>query len=159
MDINVDQGLPRNDMIKGDTGAYIYKDPTNNKFDIDKFNLEFDQYRARRKAEMEQKKEQVLNELNKPKEVIPIYNEPLGQVLVRTKDVMFGTLDDLLQRKFEMKTLTKDNRLFYIGLLLLIIGSVVFLYHMLLGNIGRTKAGYGTSVGDDGVIKIRIVKE
>ncbi len=154
MDINVDQATPRNDMIKGGTGAYIYKDPTNNKFDIDKFNLEFDQYRARRKTEMEEKKEAVLSELNKPKEVIPIYNEPLGQVLVRTKDVIFGTLDDVLQRKFESKTFTKDNRLFYIGLLFLFVGAIIFLYHILLGKVGNKGSDEGS-----GVLKIRIVKD
>jgi len=69
-----------------------------------------------------------LAELNIPEEEIPIYEESVGNMLINFKDSIFNTLDDILQKKFSIETITKNNRLFYWGMLLVIIALVMYLY-------------------------------
>lgn len=131
MDIDIDQADPRNDLIKeNQDGKYIFK-VDKDKFEIDRFNRVFDQYIDRRKEEMKKRMEQRLNELNKPVDPPPIYNLPLGEILIKTKDSMLNMLDDLLRFRFNLDTFTKNNRLFHIGVLTIIIGLVIYLYAVL----------------------------
>lgn len=125
MDVNIDQANITNDFIGTDEGKYFYRSDTG-EFDFDKFNLEFDQYKERRDAEQERNLQEKLAELNKPKEIIPIYGQSIGQVLIDTKNSLFELLDDLLQGEFTTLTFTKNHRLFYIGLILLFIA--IFMY-------------------------------
>ena len=75
-----------------------------------------------------------LDKLNVPKKVTPIYRDSLGQILIDTKDALFQILDDLLQHKFTLDTFIKDNRLFYIGMILIFIASFMYLYTIIIGN-------------------------
>ena len=52
MDIGVDQGLPHNDFITLEDGSCRFRDPVTGTFMIDRFNLSFDQYRDRRRYNM-----------------------------------------------------------------------------------------------------------
>ena len=63
MNINVDQGLPHGDLQRLESGKYLFKFG-NGKFDIDKFNRDFDQYKDKRKEEMKEEIHKKLNELN-----------------------------------------------------------------------------------------------
>ena len=144
MDVDIDQADPTDDFIGTDEGKYFYKSD-NGDFDFDKFNLKFDQYKERRQKEKEKAMQLKLAELNKPKKVIPIYGQPIGQVLIDAKNGLFELLDDLLQGKFETKTFTRDHRLFYIGLTLLFIS--VFMYIMTIvvnGSDNSSKSGQKT---------------
>ena len=132
MDVNRDLSDPRMDMIKEGGGKYIYVDPANNKFDIDKFNRYYDQYRDRRRAEMKAKMEEQLAKLNAPAPDIPIYEQSIPKILLDTKDTIFYTLDDLLQGNFMIDTFTKDNRLFFIGLTLMFIALFMYIYGILV---------------------------
>jgi hypothetical protein len=115
------------DLVKLTDGSYLYisKD---GKFDIDRFNRDYDQYRIRRKEEMEKNIALKLAALNKPKPEIPIYQQSIGTILINAKDGSLDTLDDLLQSKFELNTFTKNNRLFYIGIIMIFIAIFIFLY-------------------------------
>ena len=46
MDVGVDQGNPHGDMGRFDDGKYLFKND-DGKFDIDKFNRQFDQYKIK----------------------------------------------------------------------------------------------------------------
>lgn len=70
-------------------------------------------------------------ELNTPEPEIPVYNLPIGEILVNAKDETLDTLDDLLQYKFTTKTITKNNRLFYFGFVIILIGLILIIYNML----------------------------
>jgi len=133
MDINKDQATPSGDMIKFDDGKYFTKDPISQKFDVDKFNLYFDQYKERRKKEMKDKLNRQLEELNKPQEKTPIYLKSIPAILVDTKDTMFDMFDDVLVLKLDKETFTKNNRLFYIGVVFLIVVTILYLYYVLSG--------------------------
>lgn len=133
MDINVDQGLPRGDLGRFESGKYLYKldDGT---FDIDKFNRDFDQYKDKRKEEMKDRIDRKLAELNTPPEVIPPYNLSIGQIMINMKDAVFNIIDDLLNFKISWDIILKESRLFYLGILILIIACILFLYAVFLSD-------------------------
>lgn len=129
--IGIDQGLPQGeDLKKIDNGKYFYK-LDNGKFDVDKFNRDFDQYKDQRKAEMQVQIQKRLAELNKKAPDIPAYNLSIGQTIINIKDSMVNILDDLLQFKFNYETFSKQNRMYYLGLMFVIIGLIFFLYYSL----------------------------
>ena len=131
MDVGVDLATPSNDLKREEsTGQYLYK-INQNRFEVDRWNRDFEQYKERREKEKERKMKEKLDDLNKPDEKVPVYNLPLGQILINTKDALFGILDDLLQFQFEKETILKDDRLFYIGLILIIISLITYMYFMI----------------------------
>ena len=123
----LDQIQGNRDLVKLVDGSYLYVSK-DGKFDIDRFNRDYDQYRIRRKDEMEKNIALKLAALNKPKPEVPIYQQSIGTILINTKDELFDTLDDVLQSKFELNTFTRNNRLFYIGLTMIFIACFIFLY-------------------------------
>lgn len=136
MDINVDQGLPRihNDIVTSEEGKSIYIDSTG-KFDVDKFNRDFQQYKERRQTEMDIQLKQKADELTKKANIsIPIYNLGIGETLIKFKDSFFGILDDLLRFDLSMNTFTKENRLFYIGLFLIVVAIFCIIIYVLLST-------------------------
>lgn len=127
MDINIDQATPRNDMHMDYNGRFIYK-TRHDMHEVDRFNRDFDQYGARRQFEMDRLLQDKLTDLNNPHTEIPFYNRTLGEILIDTKDAIFNLLDDLLAWHFDYDTFTKQNRPFYIGVMLLFIAILVFLF-------------------------------
>ena len=125
MDIDVDQSVPRNDMIVLPDGKYLYIDQTNNSFDIDVFRRDFQQYRDRRRRKMVEK----LEELNASKPETPIMKPTLSQMIVNAKDSIFGFMDDMLQGKFGRETFTKDNRSIYFGIIIIFIAIIAFIFN------------------------------
>lgn len=74
------------------------------------------------------KREESLNQLNtyKPK---PITDQTVGEILINTKDAIFDIFGDLLRpRQLSSETLTKNNRLYYLGILFLLISLFVLIY-------------------------------
>jgi len=127
MDINVDQGSPQGDIGRFESGKYLYK-LDSGKFDVDKFNRDFDQYKSKRKNEMKDNIERKLDELNTPPDETPPYNLSIGQIMINMKDAIFNIIDDLLNFKISWNILLKQNRLFYLGLMLIIIAVIFYLY-------------------------------
>jgi hypothetical protein len=140
MDINIDQSTPRGDLLEDKEGKFIYK-INDERNEIDKFNRNFDQYKERRKEQMKLKMEAKLAELNKKEDDVPVYNKPLGEIIVNIKDTIFKIFDDILS--FNMinsrDLIMKDNRLFYIGLLLLFIAVIMCLYEYSIDIDQNTK--------------------
>lgn len=143
MDNNMFRDLaePNGDLKRFGDGKYLHK-WNNDEFDIDKFNRDFEQYRIKRKKEMKKKMALRLAELNKPKKVVQVYEKPLGNILLDTKDAMFEILDDLLQHKLEIDTFTKNNRLFYIGIVLIFIAVFLYMYTIVIGDNHRSSETY-----------------
>jgi len=133
MDINIDQATPRNDLHLTDDGRYFHKTGPDN-LDIDKFNRRFTQYEIRRHNEMNRILQDKLNDLNRPQEELPIYNRPLGQILIETKDNIFNIFDESLSGNISIDTFTGFNRLFYIGICILFIAFLIFVFNFILLN-------------------------
>ena len=148
MDIDVDISTPRDDLFRDSSGKYRYR-IEGDRFEIDRFNRDFDQYKERRKQEMRKRMDQRLSELNKPAKEVPIYKKPVGEIMIKTKDTLFNILDDLLRFRFELETFTKNSRMFYIGILILFIALMVFIYTIFTKPNGRS---------DDISVGVRIEK-
>jgi hypothetical protein len=116
-----------------DEDKYLYKSD-NGKFDIDKFNQNFLQYKQKRKKEMTHKMADKLKKINKPKNIIPIYDKSIGQIIIDTKDSIFEIIDDLLLLKVNLNTFTRNNRLFYIGIIFIFISFLIFIYNSIISE-------------------------
>lgn len=160
MDIGEDLASPSENIKLYDDGKYLFKTSTG-EFDIDRFNRYYEQYRERRKKEMYKRMKDRLDILNKVPPIIPIYDYSVGQILIGMKDSVFGVIDDLLKWEFVAKStisyeegdvdtkveideinvstniLTKDNRMFYLGLLFVIISLILYLIMILLSSVDK----------------------
>ena len=116
-------------------------------FDIDSFNKEFENQSKKRKEDMRKKMQAKIDELSKRDEPIPIHKRSIGEIMISTKDAMFGILEDLLQNKFNKETFTKENRLFYLGVFILMLTVLMILYSLLFPSEPKKSK-------DEGSIKI-----
>lgn len=104
----------------------------NNRFDLGKFNVVFDVNREITNRNQRVKDLQKLNELSRIETVKSLYDLNISQILINTKNTWFGLLDDLLDKRFELDTFTKDNRIFYIGLTIFFVAVILYLYNMIV---------------------------
>lgn len=102
---------------------------TNGKFDIGKFNDAFDQQKADQKEATKNNDEYKLRLLNSDVAPKSLYESTVSDILYGVKNTWFFLLDDLLQQKFTIYTFTRDNRLFFIGITLIVIALIVYLYN------------------------------
>ena len=91
---------------------YITED---NKFDVNKFNLIFDEEKQARQAKQKIEDEKKLKELNNMVIQKKLTDLNLSEILQGIKDTWFGLLDDLLAYNFNRDILTKNNRLYFFG--------------------------------------------
>lgn len=131
MKIGVDLAKYDDTLLKTSDGSYLYKSD-DGKFDINRFNRDYDQYKKKRKTQMEETLALKLAQYNKPSQEIPIYKQSFGFILINMKNAIFDILDDLLQNKLNINTFTTNNRLFYLGLFFIIIACIIFLFHMIV---------------------------
>lgn len=131
MDINVDQGLPRGDLIMTNEGKYFYKDRHIGSIEIDRFSREFDQYKIRRIQNMKNKINK-LNELeqfcNNKKIIykkVPFYDLTLSQLYNNTKNTILNIFCELLKLEFNWNIFMKDDRPFYLGIFLVCLGLLL----------------------------------
>ena len=103
--------------------------------DNKKFNLQFDKLKADAKEKYKKNQEDRLlklnTEANQPS-TTPFYKKNIGQLFIGIKDTWFEILDDVLNKDFSIRIFTKDNRLFFIGLTICIIGFILVIYDMFI---------------------------
>lgn len=102
----------------------------NKNFDAQKFNKEFVFKKEEAKIQNRIKDQKKLDYLNDRANSTrpPLYKLNLSELLIGIKDTWFGILDDLLAWNINSKILTKRNRLFFIGLTLIIFSVILYLY-------------------------------
>lgn len=126
--MEVDTGLTERN---GDLGF----DPSNiNEFDITKFNKAFEENIERTKIQNKIAESQRLGTLQRMEDTIQEekpYNMSVSQILIGIKDTWFYLFDDLLHSQYYVETFTKDNRLFYIGLTIIILVVLVYLFNLI----------------------------
>lgn len=112
-------------------------------FDLGKFNIVFEREKEKAKESQRINDLNKLNNLSSEQQKVSLYNLSLFQIIVNIKNSWFNLLDDLLDQRFELETFTKDNRMFYIGLTIVFIAVILYLYIMMLydtdENIKETK--------------------
>lgn len=96
--------------------------------DLGKFNKVFDINRDVTKQNNLLRDIEFLDGLSEREKRVSLYNLNIFDIMINTKNAWFGFLDDLLDQRFTLETITKNNRLFYIGLTIMIIACVLYLY-------------------------------
>jgi hypothetical protein len=97
-------------------------------FDINNFNADFELSSDLSKMKSNQLDEARLNKLNESKPPTPLYDLSISQILIGIKDAWFDLIDDLLQQRFSIDTFVRNNKLFYIGLTIIIVILILYLY-------------------------------
>jgi hypothetical protein len=104
------------------------------KFDIQQFNKNFKKKIEQSKEENKILERNRLERLNKQEIERKPYQLSVAEILIAIKDSWFGVIDDLLQRQFYIETFIKKNRMFYIGLTIVIIAIIIYLYDTFIDN-------------------------
>ena len=58
----------------------------------------------------------------------PFYKLSMFEILINMKNTWFEIMDDITRTRVDSQILTKNNRLFYVGLTLLILAIIMFMY-------------------------------
>jgi hypothetical protein len=101
------------------------------KFDLAKFNKDFENNKNKSKEEEHNRLKEKLNELNKEDDRKKIYELNIFEILVGIKDAWFDLIDDILAHNITLRSFTRNNRLFFFGITIIFIGCVLYLYSML----------------------------
>lgn len=136
MDIDVDLAKVDNTLVKQYDGKYLYRLP-NGKLDIDHYSRDISQYSEIRKNDIKILIDRKLEDLNKQKPVELVYDLSIGQIIINLKDSLFNILDDVINLRLNSNTLTKENRLFYLGIFLIVLACIMFSYSFF--NIDENK--------------------
>ncbi len=87
----------------------------------------------------------------------PFYKLNLLEIAIELKNTWFGILDDLLGGNMSLNIILKENRLFYIGLTILIIAIILYIYDYAI-NPNDPFQNLITNNGN-GVVEIRHIYE
>ena len=101
-----------------------------------------------------------LERLNKQQIEKKPYQLSVAEILIAIKDSWFGIIDDLLQRQFYIETFIKKNRMFYIGLTIVIIAIIFYLYDTIIDNSINSNNIDSSNIHTDlqkKIIEIRLV--
>ena len=96
-------------------------------------------------------------ELESAKRNKPFYKLNLLEMVIELKNTWFSILDELLAGNFNMSILIKDNRLFYVGLTILIIAIILYIYDYAIDNNDPLKNILNG--GSGGIVEIRHIYE
>ena len=89
-------------------------------FDLKKFNQDFEDYLANQKKARTKQEQKYLESKEIIKRDKLLHELTFYEILGNTKDTVFNVMDDLTTMNINRDTLTQENRLFYIGLLLIV---------------------------------------
>ena len=127
----------------------FYNDPgrrpseTNKKFDLGKFNIEFEKnkgfVRENEKILDNIKLNKLTNIANTETAIKPLKDLTIREIIINTKNAIFGIIDDIVRFRFEQEIFTKNNRMFYIGITIIFIVTIVYIYMMIKNDNNHTK--------------------
>ena len=99
---------------------------SNNEFDVNKFNNTFDEKQSVKEEEDQKFLDDKMEVINKKS----FGDMRLGSIFSNMKDEVFGTIYDILSFNYDVsysEIFTKNNRLFYLGLFLIIVCIILYL--------------------------------
>lgn len=111
-------------------------------YDLAKFNKIFEHDVGISYAHQKLLDAERLNQLQKhteSDETVNVSDLSINQTLMRIKKTWFEILDDLLDQRFQSETFTKNNRMFYIGITIIILFSVLYVFIMVIEPNEPTK--------------------
>lgn len=102
-----------------------------NKLDLQKFNLAFEKEKDLVKYNNKISEKDKLSKFQTATAKKSLSELSIFEILIGIKDTWFDLIDDLLQKQFNATTFTKNNRLFYIGVTIIVIIIILYLYDMM----------------------------
>ena len=96
------------------------------------FNQKFEQDKELTKQMIKNRERDRLENLNQNNNSKSIWDLSVIEILVNTKDAWFETLDDLLEGKFNYDIFTKNNRLFYYGITLMLVSILIYIFSLFI---------------------------
>jgi hypothetical protein len=75
-----------------------------------------------------------------------LYDLPVDQILIRTKDVILEVLDELLENKFTIESLNKGNRMFFIGVSIILTTILLYFFYELVSKDDNNKNNSGINI-------------
>ena len=97
-------------------------------FNLANFNANFEKEIKETKARNKELDDERLLNLNRIKYSKPLYEYTIGETIIGIKNAWFNLVDDLLTSNITSNILTKEYRLYFIGLTFIIIGLIMYLY-------------------------------
>jgi hypothetical protein len=107
------------------------------KFDKNKFNQEFNSMKGKQKSSKPIKTE-------KKQKDTSILNLKIEQILINTKNAVFDMIEDILSGNIGMKTFTKNDRLFYLGSMVLFFALALCIIDFIIGPSSESSLNYAT---------------
>lgn len=98
---------------------------TNGEFDLGKFSAAFNKNKQTQKYMTKLNSEKRLNILENENTIHT--KKTIADILIEMKNSWFNLIGDLLEQKFEIETFVRNDRLFYIGMTLIIL-SIILLF-------------------------------
>jgi hypothetical protein len=100
------------------------------KFDSKKFNSSFEESKNKTSQLNKKVAQQNLDKLNKQsntKKEVPLSKVTIGELLVNTKDAWLDIITELYSFNFQLDIFTRNNRMFYIGVSVIIMVVLVYI--------------------------------
>lgn len=101
-----------------------------NEFDNDAFNKKFSKMIEDTKSDVQDEEDFRLQQLNNVTNK-KLYDQTILEIMINIKNAWFNLLDDIINTNITWSTFTKDNRLFYFGITILFVATILYLYHMI----------------------------
>lgn len=129
------------------TGKYVFD---NTKFNNKRFNEIFNSYTEN--AIKNRNRDINANNTNNKSQYKPFYQLNLLEIVLELKNTMFSILDDILGGNMTLDIILKENRLFYVGLTILIIAIILYIYDYAIDPTN-------TMANSNGLVEIRHIYE
>jgi hypothetical protein len=106
-------------------------------FNINDFNKAYNIMKENKKKIIQNTDITYLNQLNEQENVkhTYIYNQNIYEILINLKNTINNILNDLfidlVHLRFNIHIFFKDDRIFYVGLIFIIVGLIVYLFNLL----------------------------
>ena len=100
---------------------------SNNEFDVGEFNKAFE---SAQKIKIDEENDEELDLLSQEIEKEQLHNMTFGNIFINMKEEVFGTIYDLLSFNYDSSILeifSKNNRLFYLGIFLILLCFVLYI--------------------------------
>lgn len=97
---------------------------TERKKSNEQLNKEFEEYIEKTKIENKKLDEEKLKNLSKEQK---FHDLTFADIFIGIKDTCFGIYDDILNRNFSIDMFKKNNRLFFLGIIIVVITVILFI--------------------------------
>lgn len=109
---------------------------TAGEFDVAKFNKKFEEISRREQEEKSLKERERLLKMSQSIRKKKLHELTVGEIILNFKDAIYGIIDELVYFKFTSMNefydiFMKEKRLFYIGLLFMLLSTIVLIIEYL----------------------------